>query len=87
MDISRKVMKAPVGWVKRSGEPNNKKISTSAKVGLQFPVGRIGRYLKKGKYAKRVGRSAAISLAAALEYLVAEVTHLLQSPFNLSYKN
>lgn len=50
--------------------------SNSAKAGLQFPVGRIGRYLKKGKYAKRVGAGAPVYLAAVLEYLCAEILEL-----------
>ena len=29
--------------------------SRSAKAGLQFPVGRVARFLKKGKYATRIG--------------------------------
>eukprot|EP00635_Sarcinochrysidales_sp_CCMP3193_P010702 CAMPEP_0118889228 /NCGR_PEP_ID=MMETSP1166-20130328/258_1 /TAXON_ID=1104430 /ORGANISM="Chrysoreinhardia sp, Strain CCMP3193" /LENGTH=55 /DNA_ID=CAMNT_0006827815 /DNA_START=173 /DNA_END=337 /DNA_ORIENTATION=+ len=32
----------------------------SSKAGLQFPVGRIGRYLKTGKYATRVGSGAPV---------------------------
>jgi histone H2A len=28
-------------------------VSRSAKAGLQFPVGRISRFLKKGKFATR----------------------------------
>ncbi|EEQ99722.1 histone H2A.1, putative [Perkinsus marinus ATCC 50983] len=50
--------------------------SRSAKAGLQFPVGRIARYLKKGRYAKRVGSGAPVYLAAVLEYLVAEILEL-----------
>lgn len=49
------------------------KISKSVKAGLQFPVGRIGRFLKKGRYAKRTAAGAPIYLAAVLEYLAAEV--------------
>ena len=32
--------------------------SRSAKAGLQFPVGRIHRHLKRGNYAQRVGAGA-----------------------------
>jgi histone H2A len=53
-----------------------KSTSSSSKAGLQFPVGRIGRYLKKGKYATRVGAGAPVYLAAVLEYLCAEILEL-----------
>lgn len=41
---------------KASGE--GKSQSRSAKAGLQFPVGRVHRLLKKGNYAQRVGAGA-----------------------------
>ncbi|KAI3959537.1 hypothetical protein MKX01_025053 [Papaver californicum] len=55
----------------------SKKAQTrSSKAGLQFPVGRIARFLKAGKYAERVGAGAPVYLAAVLEYLAAEVLEL-----------
>jgi len=50
--------------------------SRSYKAGLQFPVGRIHRQLKEGRYASRVGAGAPVYLAAVLEYLVAEILEL-----------
>ena len=55
-----------------------KAVSTnrSARAGLQFPVGRIHRLLRKGNYAQRVGAGAPVYLAAVLEYLGAEILEL-----------
>ena len=50
-----------------------KQTSRSARAGLNFPVGRIARMLKNGKYAERVGIGAPVYLASVLEYLVAEI--------------
>ena len=55
---------------------SKKSQTKSSKAGLQFPVGRISRFLKKGKYATRVGAGAPVYLAAILEYLTAEVLEL-----------
>ncbi|CAM9607143.1 unnamed protein product [Discosporangium mesarthrocarpum] len=61
----------------KGGRGDAKKSTTrSAKAGLQFPVGRVGRFLKQGKYATRVGAGAPVYLAAVLEYLTAEVLEL-----------
>lgn len=46
------------------------------RAGLQFPVGRIHRMLRKGSYADRIGGGAPIYLAAVMEYLAAEVLEL-----------
>ena len=53
-----------------------KAVSRSAKAGLQFPVGRVARYLKKGLYAKAIGAGAPVYLAAVMEYLAAEILEL-----------
>ena len=58
----------------KSSAARKKSVTKSAKAGLQFPVGRLGRYLKKGRYAQRVGSGAPVYLAAVLEYLAAEVS-------------
>ncbi|KIL61069.1 hypothetical protein M378DRAFT_167427 [Amanita muscaria Koide BX008] len=60
---------------KASGEAT-KSQSRSSKAGLQFPVGRVHRLLKKGNYAQSVGAGAPVYLAAVLEYLAAEILEL-----------
>ena len=67
---------SPKGGKGGRGKTAGKSVSRSAKAGLQFPVGRIGRFLKKGRYAKRVGGGAPVYLASVLEYLTAEILEL-----------
>ncbi len=50
-----------------------RQVSRSSRAGLSFPVGRIARMLKNGRYSQRVGVGAPVYLAAVLEYLVAEI--------------
>ncbi|CAN6326451.1 unnamed protein product [Urochloa humidicola] len=80
-----KVKKAAAG--RKVGGPKKKPVSRSVKAGLQFPVGRIGRYLKKGRYAQRVGTGAPVYLAAVLEYLAAEVLELAGNAARDNKKN
>lgn len=57
-------------------DSSSKATSRSDKAGLQFPVGRIHRFLRKGNYAQRIGSGAPVYLAAVLEYLTAEILEL-----------
>mmetsp|Transcript_11453 Transcript_11453/g.17045 ORF Transcript_11453/g.17045 Transcript_11453/m.17045 type:complete len:149 (-) Transcript_11453:155-601(-) len=51
--------------------------SRSQRAGLQFPVGRIHRFLKiRVQTQQRVGATSAVYTAAILEYLTAEVLEL-----------
>ncbi|KNC52262.1 histone H2A.V [Thecamonas trahens ATCC 50062] len=61
------------GKTKKSKMP----VSRSVRAGLQFPVGRIHTFLKKRTTSTgRVGATAAVYMAAVLEYLTAEVLEL-----------
>ncbi|CAN0897529.1 Probable histone H2AXb, partial [Linum grandiflorum] len=66
---------------------STKSVSRSSKAGLQFPVGRIARFLKAGKYAERVGAGAPVYLSAVLEYLAAEVLELAGNAARDNKKN
>ncbi|KAH0713874.1 hypothetical protein KY290_008818 [Solanum tuberosum] len=85
MESTGKVKKGAAG--RRGGGPKKKPVSRSVKAGLQFPVGRIGRFLKKGRYAQRVGSGAPVYLAAVLEYLAAEVLELAGNAARDNKKN
>lgn len=61
----------------KSGSGKKVPISRSVRAGLQFPVGRVHRYLKSRiGVGQRVGATAAVYAAAILEYLAAEVLEL-----------
>ena len=65
------------GKAKGRGKAKGEKAqSRSTRAGLQFPVGRISRFLRKGRYAGRVGAGAPVYLAAVMEYLAAEILEL-----------
>ncbi|KAI3449569.1 hypothetical protein Pfo_006234 [Paulownia fortunei] len=69
------------------GNPRSKAVSRSSKAGLQFPVGRVARFLKKGRYAERVGSGSPVYLSAVLEYLAAEVLELAGNAARDNKKN
>ncbi|KAJ7583837.1 histone h2a variant [Mycena floridula] len=60
------------------GTDQSRSVQTrSQKAGLQFPVGRIHRYLKqRTQHNVRIGAKAAVYTSAILEYLTAEVLEL-----------
>jgi histone H2A len=60
----------------KGGKSKGKSKTRSSRAGLQFPVGRVHRFLRRGNYAKRVGAGAPVYMAAVLEYLAAEILEL-----------
>ena len=52
------------------------KTTRSAKAGLTFPVGRIARHLKKGRFSKNIAGGCPVYVAAVLEYLTAELLEM-----------
>merc|ERR1711972_158671 len=74
--FKRKTTSAKMSGRGKGGKVKNKAKSRSSRAGLQFPVGRIHRLLRKGNYASRVGAGAPVYLAAAMEYLAAEILEL-----------
>merc|ERR1711915_217418 len=70
-----------MGLLKRSlqimvAKAKSKAVSRSTKAGLQFPVSRVHRRLRRGNYSQRVGSGAPVYLAAVMEYLAAEILEL-----------
>ncbi|KAK3244500.1 Histone h2a [Cymbomonas tetramitiformis] len=74
--LAGKGAKGTMAGDKKAGD-KKKPVSRSTKAGLQFPVGRIHRFLKgRVTSSGRVGATAAVYSAAILEYLTAEVLEL-----------
>nr|AAP06146.1 similar to GenBank Accession Number X01064 histone H2A in Oncorhynchus mykiss [Schistosoma japonicum] len=61
---------------KTKAKPRRRQRHVHPVPGLQFPVARVHRLLRKGNYAERVGAGAPVYLAAVLEYLTAEILEL-----------
>ena len=71
----------------KGGKVRSKGKTRSSRAGLQFPVGRMHRLLRKGHYAERVGAGAPVYLAAVLEYLSAEILELAGNAARDNKKN
>lgn len=61
---------------KMNGQAFTRKISMARRAGLVFPAARFHRKMRKGRLAKRIGKGAAIYMAAALEYVSREILDL-----------
>uniref|UniRef100_A0A8C7IVE2 Histone H2A n=1 Tax=Oncorhynchus kisutch TaxID=8019 RepID=A0A8C7IVE2_ONCKI len=69
----------------RKSKARAKAKTRSSRAGLQFPVGRVHRLLRKGNYAERVGAGAPVYLAAVLEYLTK--TRIIPRHLQLAVRN
>lgn len=59
------------------GKKSRKTTTTrSAKAGLQFPVGRVARFMRERRVARRMAAAAPVYMAAVLEYMTAEILEL-----------
>lgn len=64
------------GRDKTTGKAKATAKSRSTRAGLQFPVGRVHRLMRKRNYAQRIGAGAPVYLIAVMEYLTAEILEL-----------
>lgn len=71
----------------RGGKKRCKAVSKSTKAGVLFPVGRIGRYLRKSTHHFRIAAGAPVYMAAVIEYLTAEILELAGNAARDNKKN
>ncbi|XP_057674599.1 histone H2A-like [Corythoichthys intestinalis] len=64
------------GRGKASNKIKAKPKTRSSRAGLQFPVGRLHRLLRRGNYSEHIGAGAPVYLAAVLEFLTLEILEL-----------
>ena len=60
----------------KGGKARAKAKTRSSRAGLQFPVGRVHRLLRKGNYVRRIGAGAPVYPAAVMEYHAGEILEL-----------
>jgi histone H2A len=60
----------------KASTDKKKNVSKSQRVGLTFPVARIGRYVKAKATGKRVSQTAPIHITAVIETIVSDVLEL-----------
>lgn len=72
---------------RRVGGPEKKHVSRSTSAGLQFLVGRIDRYLNKGRYSQGVRTRDPLYIVVVLEYFAAEVLELARNAIRDNKKN
>ena len=63
------------GSIKKSGM-KAKPVSQSSRADTIFPVDRLNRLLKHGRYSARISNSAGVYFAAVFEYLTADILEL-----------
>ena len=60
----------------RRNKPAKPPVRISSKINLVFPVGRVNRMIKQGRYSDRTSKSAGVFMTAVLEYITSEITEL-----------
>ncbi|XP_050997050.1 histone H2A-Bbd type 1 [Acomys russatus] len=58
------------------GKQQKEIVSRSKRAELQFPVGRVDRFLREGNYSRRLSSSAPVFLAAVLESVTSNLLEL-----------
>ena len=55
------------------------KKSAQERAGVKFPISRLAKFAKNGRYADRIGQGAPVFMAGVLEYLTFEILELASS--------
>ena len=58
-----------------SHEPGQRR-SAQDRAGVKFPINKLAKFARQGKYAERVGQGAPVYMAGVLEYLALEILEL-----------
>ena len=61
---------------RKSAGGKSKSVSASTRANTVFPVGRLNRLMRAGRYSQRLGGSSGAFMAGVLEYLTLEICEL-----------
>ena len=63
------------------------KKSASDRAGVKFPISRLAKFAKRGKYADRIGQGVPVFMAGVLEYLTFELLELASNKASQNKKS
>ena len=76
INLKKEIQKTVSTMARKSKSSRAKPKSASSRANLVFPVSRMNRYYKQGRYSSMVGVGAGVFTAAVLEYLTNEILDL-----------
>ena len=59
-----------------SNEEASSRQSANDRAGVKFPISKLAKFAKQGRYAERIGQGTPVYMAGVLEYLTAEILEL-----------
>ena len=76
MPRNKKETKKETKVMSETQKERKRPVRKQDKAAIEFPVGRIGRHLRKNSYFTRISEGASIYIAAALQHIINDILDL-----------